>query len=137
MAVQNPQQDYVSKASQTTPAPADLIRTTSENRGVYSVRQGMLPGIHIRRGFVIDIPDVGRAKVLNSFYIKMQRAEEGFIAVSDISDVYELGESASQAIIHYLFSLVDELIWFQKRKESLSRSLFKDFTKLRYYVGLV
>ena len=137
MAVEYPQQDYVSKASQTTPAPVDLISTASENRGVYSVRQGMLPGIHIRKGFVIDVPDVGRARVLNSFYIKMQRAEEGFIAVSDISDVYELGESASQAIINYLFSLVDELIWFQKRKESLSRSLFKDFTKLRFYVGLV
>jgi Ca2+-binding EF-hand superfamily protein len=67
----------------------------------------------------------------------MQRTEKGFIAVSDISDVYELGESASQAIINYLFSLVDELIWFQKRKESLSRSLFKDSTKLRFYVGLV
>ena len=137
MSVQYPQQDYVSKASQTTPAPVDLISAASENRGVYSVRQGMLPGIHIRRGFVIDVPGVGRASVLNSFYIKMQQTEGGFIAVSDISDIYELGESASQAVINYVFSLVDELIWFQKRKESLSRSLFKDFAKLRFYVELV
>jgi hypothetical protein len=75
-----------------------------------------------------------KARVLRSFSIAVHPIEEGFVATSDISDVYELGETSAQAVSNYLSSLVDEVIWFQKHQESLSPSMLKDFDKLQPYL---
>ena len=139
MAVHYPQQDYVARGSQTTPVPEDLISAVSVHGSIRSVGQArMFPSsIHVERDFVVDVPNVGVVRVLNSFYIRVQRVEGGFVAVSGISDVYELGETASQAVVNYLFSLVDELVWFREHKESLSSSMLRDCTKLQFYLSLV
>jgi hypothetical protein len=83
------------------------------------------------------IPYPKHARVLQPFHVKVERVEEGFIATSPISDVYELGETFAQAVSNYLYSLVDEIMWFQDHKESLSPSMLKDFGKLLSYLSLV
>jgi hypothetical protein len=76
------------------------------------------------------------AKILHSFYIRIQPVQEEFVATSDISDIYELGETPAQASLNYLHSLVDELIWFQDNKDSLSESMLEDFNKLQRYLEI-
>jgi len=76
------------------------------------------------------------ARVLQPFYIKVEPVEEGFVATSPISYVYELGETFTQAVSNCLYALVDEIIWFQEHKESFSPAMLKDFDKLLFHLRL-
>ena len=125
----------------TTYVPVDFASRTSipENAyksvyvGISSVRLA-----HIDQEFCISRPGIpGEIRVLQPFYIKVQPVEGGFVATSDISDVYELGESPKQAILNYLYSLIDDLIWFLSHKNDLSSSMLKDLTKLQFFFDLV
>lgn len=96
------------------------------------------PNLRIGSGFVISCPNLMKeARVLHPFSIKIQPVAEGFIATSDISDVYELGETRQQATLNYLYSLVDEIVWFQDNEERLSQHMLEDYKRLQFYVGLV
>lgn len=97
----------------------------------------MFPGFHIHEGVMVRVPGKRTAEVLSPFYVKVQLTEDGFVATSDILDVYELGETVGQGATNYLYSLVDELIWFQEHKESLSTPMLKDLAKLHHHLGLV
>jgi hypothetical protein len=77
------------------------------------------------------------ARVLRSFNIEVQTVKGGFVAVSDVSDVFELGETPTQAVLSYLYSVVDELIWLQEHTKSLSLPMLKDLDKLQLYLRLV
>ena len=133
MTGQYPEQSFAFVSSKTTCVPKDLLNAvSSQTRGsIYSVARL----INIKRDFLILYPR--KARVLQSFSIKLQPVEEGFIATSDISDIYELCETSAQAVSNYLYSLVDEIIWFQEHQESLSPSMLKDFDKLQFYLRLV
>jgi hypothetical protein len=98
----------------------------------------MLPDFLVERGFSIAHPQLRRTvRVLHPFYIKTQPVQGEFAATSDISDVYELGETPEQAILNYLYALVDEITWFQGKKESISEPMLRDFKKLQFYLGLI
>jgi hypothetical protein len=94
--------------------------------------------VRIDEGFSVSHPRLMRtAKVMYPFDVNIQRAEEGFVATSSISDVYELGETPKQAILNYLYALVDEIMWFEDNKESMSEPMLRNFSKLQFYLGLV
>lgn len=76
------------------------------------------------------------AKILQFFSIRIQPGPGGFVATSDISDIYELGETPEQAARNYLYSLVDELIWFHNNKDILSKHLLEGFNKLQRYLEI-
>lgn len=117
--------------SKTTSVSQDLLNTaSSQTRSIYSVA-GI---INIARDFLILYPR--KARVLQSFYIKVEPVEEGFVATSPISDVYESGDTFVQAVTNCLYSLVDEIIWFQEHQASLSPSMLKDFDKLQLHLRL-
>jgi len=125
-------QSYASDSSQTTSIPMGLlVPTSSQTRSsIYSVA-GF---VNIARDFLVLYPR--NARVLQPFYIKVEPVEEGFVATSPISDVYVLAETFTQAVINCLYSLVDEIIWFQEHKESLSPAMLKDFDKLLFHLRL-
>jgi len=127
---QYPEQSFAFVSSKTTSAPKDLLNTASSQAHSSIYSDAKL--INIKRDFLILYPR--KARVLQSFFIKVQPVEDGFVATSDISDVYELGETSSQAVSNYLCSLADEIIWFQEHQESLSPSMLKDFDKLQFYL---
>jgi hypothetical protein len=130
---QYPEQSFAFVSPKTTSVPKDLLNTASSQTrsSIYSAARL----INIKRDFLILYPR--KVRVLQSFFIKVRPVEDGFVATSDISDVYELGETSGQAVSNYLYSLVDEIIWFQEHQESLSPSLLKDFDKLQSYLRLV
>ena len=133
MAVQYPEQSFAFVSSKTTSVPKDWLKTVaSQTRSSIS---SVVRLININRSFLILYPR--KARVLQAFYIKVQPVEEGFVAASDISDVYELGETSAQAVSNYLYSLVDEIIWFQEHQESLSSPMLEDFHKLQFHLRLV
>lgn len=98
----------------------------------------ILPGFLIKKGCLISNPDlVKKARVLQPFYIKVQLESGEFVATSDISDIYEMWETRRLAVLNYLYSLVDELMWFQENQESLSGPMLENFNKLQLYLKLV
>ena len=98
----------------------------------------MLPGFLIKKDFLISNPHLMRtARVLQPFYIKVQLDRGEFVAISDISDIYEMWETRRLAVLNYLYSLVDELIWLQEHQENVSRPMLENFNKLQSYLELV
>ena len=92
----------------------------------------------INEGFLLPCPGISKeARVLRSFYVKVQLLEGEYLATGDISDLFELGEAAGRAALNYLYSLVDELIWLRKHKESLSGEMLGKLNKLQSYLSLV
>jgi len=75
--------------------------------------------------------------VLQSFIVEIALTEtkEEYIATSNISNVYELAETASQTLKSYLQALVDELAWLQKNEKSLSPSIQEELYHLQYYIA--
>ncbi len=69
----------------------------------------------INKGVLISGPNFTRsAEVLKSLSLQVLLVEEGYIATSSISDIYEMGDFIGEAVLHYLYSLVDELLWLQE-----------------------
>lgn len=116
-----------------TSGPKDLLKTASSETfsSIYPISRS----VSIRKNFLISSPR--KTRVVQPFYVKVQPVEDGFVAISDISDVYELGETLSQAVGNYLVSLVDELLWLHEHKQSLSLAMLKDLEKLKIYLRLV
>src|SRR5438105_7597364 len=72
----------------------------------------------------IGAPDLpATAFVIQPFVVELIPRETGYLAISDISNAYELGATAGQALRNYLELLVDELLWLQKNEEQLSPSI--------------
>ncbi len=93
---------------------------------------------YIHQGIEISISNPEAiAVVIQPFVIEITSTEEGFIATSRISNVYELEATPGQALKSYLKSLVDELVWLQSHKEELSASILGELHLLQYYVRVV
>lgn len=98
------------------------------------IRTGFVP---IDQNLLISHPDLGvKARVLQPFYIEVKPAGNEFVAVSDISDIFETGKTANDAVLSCLYSLVDELIWYRERQQSLSGPMLKDLDKLQFYLDV-
>ena len=60
-------------------------------------------GFYIDRGFSIRFPDLNvTAVVMRPFFIEITFTEEGYVATSPISNVYELEATLNQAIRSYI-----------------------------------
>lgn len=86
----------------------------------------------------IGAPDLhATALVIQPFVVELTPRETGYLATSDISNAYELGATAGQALRNYLEFLVDELLWLQKNEEQLSPSIQEDLRLLQRYLRIV
>jgi hypothetical protein len=93
---------------------------------------------YIHPGIEASISDPpATAIIVHPFVIELTPTEEGFVATSDIATVYELEATPSLALKSYLKSLVDELIWLQSNKKSLSPSILEELYLLQYYLKIV
>src|SRR5881394_1824135 len=138
MGLQYSQQHNPLSDLEETSYPRNLLNATSLQNTVgpfIGIEAQVFPVIEIKKGFLISYPC--KVEVLRPFYIKVQLVNEGFIATSIISDVYELANTYLDAVRSYLYSLVDELVWFQEQREILSPSMLKDFDKLHFHLRLV
>ena len=98
----------------------------------------MFPVFLVEKGLSIAHPRLMRnVTVLHPFYIKIQPSQREFVATSDIADVYETAATPKQAVLNYLYALVDEIMWFQDNKEYISEPMFRNFSKLQFYLGLI
>jgi hypothetical protein len=99
---------------------------------------GALPPVSVREGFLINDPGSGRqAQVDQQFTVVLSLIEEGFLATGSLADLYEIGETPSEAVSRYFASLVDELLWFQNSKREFSNHLQQVEKNLRAYIHLV
>lgn len=77
------------------------------------------------------------AKVIQPFSIQLTRTEEGYVATSNLCNIYELEETRGDAVRRYLYSLVDELIWLKEQGENLSNSLREERNRINTYIRIV
>lgn len=129
--VQYPEGTYTVSGAQSISAsnmPFPIGETSTVNTGICFVKKGL------------SIPVSGHEKgiqVRQTFYILLAPTEEGFVATSPIADVYEVELLVRDAVRNYLYSLADELLWLEERKDSLSDSMLKQLYKLQLYIGFV
>jgi hypothetical protein len=92
---------------------------------------------YLKKGIVIRrLRPKTEAEVLQPFIIQLTLVEDGYIATSDISNIYELEATVGDAVRSYLYSLVDELIWLQKHKENLSGSILEELNQIQDYLKI-
>ena len=92
----------------------------------------------IKEGLLITVPSNNQvAKIIRPFYIQLSLIADGYIVTSPISDIYELEPSIQDAVRNYLYSLVDEIIWFQDKRENLSVLLVKQLENIQTYISFV
>jgi hypothetical protein len=118
-----------------TKALLNAVLSETCRNGIYSRVYSIAEPITIAKDFLLLCPQ--KARVLQPFTVNVQITENGFVATSNISDVYELGDTFAQSVLNYLYSLVDDLIWFEERKQSLSLPMQKELDKLQFYLSLV
>jgi hypothetical protein len=93
---------------------------------------------YIRDGFFIPRPEPkASAEVRQSFFIQLNPTEEGYVATSNLCNIYELEKTKGDAVRSYLYSLVDELIWLYKHEESLSEPLHQELNRIKMYIRIV
>jgi hypothetical protein len=118
-------QNFSEASSRTTIAYTGLASANTVS--VYPIHEG----IKIR----VSHPDA-TALVIRTFYVEVRLVGQNYIASSNISNAFELGETPGRAIKNYLELLVDKLSWFKKHKAELSPSLLHDFLLLQIYVRI-
>ncbi|HZS77433.1 MAG TPA: hypothetical protein VFA41_12540 [Ktedonobacteraceae bacterium] len=75
--------------------------------------------------------------VKRPFLVEITPTNDGYVAISSISNIYELGATKKIAISNYCKSLVDELIWLQKHEQELSDSIYQELRILQDYIEVV
>ena len=119
---------YKGAKSKTTASEPGIDNANTENKGYYLIHPGV--------GISISHPQA-TAIVIQPFVIEIAPSEEEYLATSRISNVYELGALPGQAVMRYLKSLVDELVWLQKHQDSLSASIREELRLLQSYIQIV
>ncbi len=129
--MQYPEGIYKLSNSKTIPSP-----TVSLPMGEASTANVLI--CFINRGLVIPASDYKKnAMICQTFYIQLFPTEDGFVATSPITDIYEQGNSVGDAVRNYLYSLADELLWFEAQKENLSASMLDQFHSIQSYISIV
>lgn len=128
-----PQAFYTVTSSQTTHIPfVDLSVANaivqSEDTDLCNIREGVL---------VSRLSQEVSAKVIQAFPIHLSLTEEGYVATSNLCNIYEVEKTKGDAVRSYLYSLVDELIWLQKHEESLSTPLHEELNRIKAYIRIV
>ncbi len=124
---------YHAISSETTPLPIVDFRAANTISQVESAIKCL-----IKEGFLISRPHPhGSARVSRSFSIFLLPTEEGYVATSDLCNIYELEQTMSDAIWSYLYSLIDELIWLEKNAEHLSTPLKEELDRIKTYIKIV
>lgn len=85
--------------------------------------------------YITGLSGIG-IEVKNPFYVQIDRDEDGFIAKSPISLVYEMGETWQEALQYYVPALVEHFEWLTETEQSLSRSVRGELALLREYLWL-
>jgi hypothetical protein len=98
----------------------------------YTVARTLLYGWEIH----ITYPNA-HAIVLQSFVVEVKLTGEEYLATGSISNAYEFGETAAQALENYLTVLVDELRWLEKHEPELSPAVREDLRLLRSHIRIV
>jgi hypothetical protein len=93
---------------------------------------------YIHSGLRIDlsVPRI-TSVVLRPFVIEVTPTDEGYLATSRISTVFELEDTPGQAVRSYLRSLADELAWLQEQEEHLSPAIQEELHLLHNYLQIV
>lgn len=92
----------------------------------------------IKKGLAIPVSGSEKKIVIRrAFYIQLCPVEEGFVATSPITDIYEQESSVDNAVRSYLYSLADEFLWFETRGKNLSESMLDQFHSIQSYVSIV
>ena len=127
-AAANLQSLYRATSSQTTASKAGIDNANTRSKGYFFIG----PNVRIS----LSRPRV-TAMVTLPFVVELTPREGGYLATSDISNAYELGATAGQALRNYLEFLADELLWLQKNEKHLSPSIQEDLRLLQRYLRIV
>jgi hypothetical protein len=76
------------------------------------------------------------AVVVKSFPIHITKVEDGYVATSDICNIYELEANIGDAVRNYLYSLVDELIWLEKEENNLWPMFLEQLKEIRNHITI-
>lgn len=120
---------YGAENSESTRFRADKVKASAnlESKAYY-----------INQGFIIGYADLkATALVIQPFFIEITPTEEGYVATSGISNVYEFEARPDQAIRSYIKSLIDEIIWLRKNHRNLSASLHRELILLQNFIQIV
>lgn len=120
-------------SSETTLIPVVDLRVAdaifrAESTNNCSIREGVL---------IPRSSPKASARVIQPFSIQLYPSEGGYIAASGLCNITELEKTMGEAVRSYLYSLVDELIWLQKRAESLSKPLREELSRIETYIQIV
>ena len=120
--------------TEENPTPTPTVDKTVANAIAQSEKNNN--HCQISSGVVIrcDTPQI-EAIVLRPFSIQLLPEEGGFIAISNISTIYEPGATRSDAVHNYLYSLVDELIWLEEEKENLAGTILDEFHQINIHIS--
>lgn len=88
---------------------------------------------HIRAG----VPIKREAVTIRPFCIEISLSEDGYVATSNIANIYEMEATKGDAVRSYLYSLVDELKWLREHKEELSPSVLEELEQIELYVNML
>lgn len=120
--------DYISRGGLTTTLPR-----------IKQAHSALPQNVYIEKNLVVSVSSISirKARVLHPFYIQVEQLEKEYVASSEISDVFESGDTFKEATLSYLHSLVDEFIWLEDHKDSLSNHILKDLKKLQFHLVLL
>ena len=124
------QELYRNLASETTCLPVI-------NMGIASAIARTISNCYIKKGVQISRLHPKRdAVVIKPFPIHITEVEDGYVATSDICNIYELEATRGDAVRNYLYSLVDELIWLEKEENNLSPMFLEQLKEIRNHIRI-
>lgn len=91
----------------------------------------------VKENIPIKKPDFKRSAIVKrSFYIQLSPSVDGYVATSDIANIYEMEPTKGAAIHSYLYSLIDEVIWLREHKNELSPSVLDELSQIEMYLSI-
>jgi hypothetical protein len=121
-------QNLYRRASSKTITSKSEIASANVGSKDYYIHSGVRISISVPRATAV---------VIRPFVIEVTPTEEGYLATSRVSTVFELEATPGQAVTIYLQSLLDELVWLQKQEEHLSPAIQEELYLLQNYLKIV
>ncbi len=100
----------------------------SKDTNIYSIKEDVL---------ISRLSPKASAQVIQPFSIQLSLTEDGYVATSQLCNIYEFEKTRGEAVRSYLQSLTNELIWLQKHEETLSKPLREELNCIKMYIRLV
>ena len=103
------------------------IIASAQSQEKYLIKENVLiKKLHSERDAIVKYP----------FYVQLSPSIDGYVATSDIANIYEMESTKGDAIRSYLYSLVDELMWLREHKDELSQSVLEELRQIEMYVNI-